>query len=72
MKGESGVAKSEANTGARGYPDQRRERIEGMLERIRLVRDDAQSMELTFEAYLLEMATMALSEQLQRCPTPRV
>ena len=41
------------------------------MERVRLARDDAQQMELTFEAYLLEMATMALSEQLQRCPTPR-
>ena len=66
------MSKSEANTGARGFADDRRERIESMLKRVRMARDDAQRMELTFEAYLLEMATMALSEQLQRYPAPRV
>ncbi len=59
---------SEANTGARDFPDQRKQRIEEMLERVRSARDDAQFMELKFEAYLLEMATMALTEQLRRPP----
>ena len=71
MKGDCGVAKSEANTGARGYPDKRRERIEGMLTRVRMARDDAQKMDLAFEAYLLEMASMALNEQLLKCPSRR-
>ena len=62
------VATSEANTGARDFPDQRQQRIEEMLERVKRARDDAQFMELKFEAYLLEMATMALKEQLLRPP----
>ena len=59
------MSKSEANTGAREQTDARRERIESILESVRLAKHDAQQLELKFEAYLLEMATMALSEQLQ-------
>ncbi len=62
------MAMSEANTGARDFSDQRKQRIEEMLERVRNARDEAQLMELKFEAYLLEMATMALTEQLRQTP----
>lgn len=65
------MSKSEANTGARDFPDARREQIESLLEQVRLARNDAQQMNLKFEAYLLEMATMALSEQLQRGLSPQ-
>ena len=61
------MSNSRMGTGAHSKSSKRKEQIEDILLRVRLAKSDAQELDLKFEAYLLDMATMALSERLQSC-----
>ena len=56
-------------TGANGDTNDRAKKIEDLLSRARLAKADADQLGLNFEAYLLDMAVMALAERTRNTPT---
>ncbi len=65
-RGRSSVSQGSVDTGARGTKNGKGEQIEDLLLRTRLAKADADQLGLTFEAYLLDMAVMALAERAQK------
>lgn len=66
-RGTSIVSNRRVDTGANGDSNGRAEQIEELLMRTRLAKADADQLGLKFEAYLLDMAVMALSERVAKC-----
>lgn len=59
------------DTGASGANNGRGEHLEDLLLRTQLAKADADQLGLKFEAYLLDMAVMALSERVRKSAPPK-
>ena len=57
--------KFERSTQITDHANFRQADIRGIIEIVKAARNDAIELDLKFEAYLLDMAAIALSEQLQ-------
>ncbi len=55
------------DTGASGERNSKGEQIQDLLLRTRIAKADADELGLKFEAYLLDMAIMALAERVNKC-----
>ncbi|MEM1201357.1 MAG: hypothetical protein AAGI06_18800 [Pseudomonadota bacterium] len=65
------MSQGSVDTGASGANSDRGEQIEDLLLRAQTAKADADQLGLKFEAYLLDMAVMALSERVQKSDAGR-